>query len=119
MAVLDHIGDPGRGVPIVFKHEKFAGRITNDIRTADMDVSTTRRIVADHRRLIIRIPENKIGWQDAVFQYLPLVIDIPNKQLSALMCCFIPRSSLRQSGAVITRGMTSKGRMRSIVVLSL
>ena len=66
MPVLDDIRHAGRRPPVVFQHEEIAAGIADDVGSADVDIGAARRVVADHFRPVVRIPQHEIGRHEAV-----------------------------------------------------
>ena len=81
LAVLQHVGDAGRGAGIVLEHVKRFGVDPDDIDPGDEHVEIVRHFLAVHLRAKQRIAEDQILRDDSGAQDLPLRIDVLEEQV--------------------------------------
>jgi len=92
--------------------------VPHDIGPADVDIGLVRQIDAAHRRAIVAVAEDQLRRDDPVPQDVLFMVNIVEQQVDR-------GDPLRNATLEVLpffgrqdRGMTSKGRMRSIVLKS-
>ena len=76
LAVLQHVGDAGRGAQIVFEHIEIVFVDADDVDAGDMDIDVVRDAPAGHFGLVIRIAEHNVGRHDAALDDLLRAINV-------------------------------------------
>ena len=76
LAVLQHVGDPGRRARIVLEHVKGVGIEPHDVDAGDMHIDIVRDFLAVHLRAEHRILKHQIFRDDAGLQDLAAAIDV-------------------------------------------
>ena len=91
VAVLEHVGDPGRATTVVFKDEVAAVLIADQVGATDVDVGVLRDGDADEFRPVMCGAEHDLGRDHAFLDDTLLMVDIVEEEIQG-------RDPLDQSG---------------------
>ncbi len=90
LAILQHVGDAGRGPCIILQHEEIVGAGADQIDAADMGVDAVRRPRAGDLDAELRIAEHDVGRDDAVGDDPPRAVNVVDEGVDRPHALFEP-----------------------------
>jgi hypothetical protein len=93
-AVLQHVGDAGRGAGVVLQHEELVFAGAHQVDADDMGVDIAGRRDADHLRQEGLVPRDQVDGDAAGAQDLLPVIDVVEKGVDRAHALFDPARQL-------------------------
>ena len=81
LAVLQHVGDPGRGAGVVLQHVELALADPDDVDAGDQHPEVVRRPAADHFRPVVGIAQDQLVGDDLLLQHRARAVDVLEEQV--------------------------------------